>query len=798
MPEEESSPATNDALLERLDALEQVVREQIGRIYALERKLGQAPPATRDPHPFKSPDERGVPIAAPRATAPAPPFGVSQVKWREAQMTEARAEASPKPHPATEPSPPPANIVPAPSINASTASTKKPQDLETQIVGNWFNRIAIVAIILGVGFFLKYAFDNQWIGPRGKVMTGVLAGLALLVGGERLRARDYKQFAQGLSGGGIAILYLSVFAAFSFYQLVGQLPAFALMTMVTATAVLLAARYDALAIAILGLLGGFLTPILLSTGVDNQVGLFGYIALLDLGVLALAWFKRWRSLNYFAFGGTAFLFALWAIEWYQAEKLWTTLFFLTLFFVIFALLPVLHAIAQRGTTDYADISLTFTNAGLYFASAYGLLDDRHRVYLGLFAVVVSAFYLALGYFVFNRNRTDRRLILSLLGLAAIFLTLAVPIQLDQHWTTMGWALEGVVLTWLGLTTHTPAARRAGLLVFLIALGHWLAIDVAEFGLRMEENFTPLLNRRALSGLVLVASLAAVTWLYQKRGARVETQERNLISGGCLLAANAVALLLLSVDVNDFYERMKLPWLENQTAVMRLLTDIESSKQTSLTCLWSIYGWVLLAVGIRRHISLLRYAALTLLGLTAIKVLAIDSRYYVPKLGLVLSVQTWLSFWSIVGALGLGVWFYNRAKEITNKEHQFVLPALIIAANALAVVGLSLIASGYFKAAFAANTDPDALREVLLWQRLSLSLIWTVYGGALLVLGLVRRSGLLRWMGLTLLALVILKVFLFDLNLLDRFYRIVSFIALGVILLVVSFLYQQFQRKVAQE
>src|SRR5207237_10032411 len=125
------------------------------------------------------------------------------------------------------------------------------------------------------GCFLKYAFENQWIGPRGRVIIGLGLGLAFLMLGERLRSRGYRHYSHGLSGGGISILYLSIFAAFAFYHLIEQLPAFLLMTLVTTTAVLLAARYDALPIAVLGLIGGFLTPIVLSTGVDNEAGLFG-------------------------------------------------------------------------------------------------------------------------------------------------------------------------------------------------------------------------------------------------------------------------------------------------------------------------------------------------------------------------------------------------------------------------------------------------------------------------------------------------------------------------------------------
>src|SRR5205085_3367029 len=202
-------------------------------------------------------------------------------------------------------------------------------DLEARIGGSWFNWLGIIAVVVGVSFFLKYAFDQHWIGPLGRVLLGGVTGCAILALAERLRLSGYQAYAYVLSGGGILILYLSVYAAFGFYHLIRQPFPFALMAFVTMAAVVLAARYNAYAIAVLGLIGGFMTPRLLATNVDNEVGLFGYAALLDAGVLALAYFKRWRSLNYLAFAATWLLFAGWWFKFYDDSKLWLTLFFLT-------------------------------------------------------------------------------------------------------------------------------------------------------------------------------------------------------------------------------------------------------------------------------------------------------------------------------------------------------------------------------------------------------------------------------------------------------------------------------------
>jgi uncharacterized membrane protein len=391
---------------------------------------------------------------------------------------------------------------------------------------------------LGVTFFLKYAVDNEWIGPAGRVSIGVAVGLVFLILGERLRKR-YPSYAYGLTGGGIAVLYASIwFASGNKYGLLSQPVAFGLMALVTATATLLAARYSALPIAVLGLIGGFLTPILLSTGVDNEAGLFTYIALLDLGVLALAYSKQWRSLNYMAFISTVLMFAGWYDEWYLPHKLGTTIVFLTIFFAIFALLAVLYNVVNRRPTGWLDLAMVFANALLYFGTSYSLLDDEYYGMLGAFALLVAAFYLGLGYVTYQRDREDSLLVFTFLGLGFLFSVLAVPIQFDQHWVTMGWAIEGAVMTWIGLRAKDQTSRYGALVVFAIALSHWVMVDVHDFAYSVGNEFVPLLNRRALSGAVMVAALAAAAFFYKRYGE--EGEEQSSFAGLFTLGANALA------------------------------------------------------------------------------------------------------------------------------------------------------------------------------------------------------------------------------------------------------------------
>lgn len=198
----------------------------------------------------------------------------------------------------------------------------------------WINRAGVITLILGVAFFFKYAVDNHWIGEAGRVVLGVLGGLALLGGADASWRRRQQVFAQGICGAGIAVLYISFYAAFGFYGLLPFAPACALMAVNTAAAGALALRYNSLAIAVLGLTGGYLTPVVLSTGQDRPWALFGYVLLLDLGALALARTRGWTRIGTPAFLGTLLLYWAWAFEYHLSDKTAAVVFAL-IFYAVF-------------------------------------------------------------------------------------------------------------------------------------------------------------------------------------------------------------------------------------------------------------------------------------------------------------------------------------------------------------------------------------------------------------------------------------------------------------------------------
>ncbi len=771
-------------LLDRLDYLEFALREQISRIYALENKLEITRPdiSLKQPEPYSPPAPHSI-----QAEVVAPEFLPEQP-----MMIEEQDAAAIEPQPLQ----PPLEVE---SEEEVSGIIPEKRDLESLIGGTWFNRIGIFAIVLGAGYFLREAFRRGWIGPQGRVMIGIAAGLGLLFAAEKIRSRGYKNYAYGLSGGGISILYLTFFAAYDRYQLISQLMAFLLMSLVTAAAVLLAARYDALVIAIIGLLGGFLTPYMVSSGVDNQSGLFTYIALLDAGVLAVAYFKQWRTLNYLAFIGTIIISGGWLDEYYAPEKLWTTIFFFTLLFLIFAVLAVFHNIVKRKPTIAPDLGLIFSNAGFYFGTSYFLLENKYHPYLGLFAIVMSAFYLGLGYLTYTRDREDKYLIMTFIGLAAIFLTLAVPIQLDQHWVTMSWALEGLVLTWIGLKSRSLQLRAVSAIIFFISFSHWLMFDLAESSFGYNQSFNPIFNKRALSAVILAGSLVIAAILYQKFKEQVELRERQFFLAGLIVVANLVTLIWLSSDVIDLFNKLRMGIPEGDATAFEYLREkYNNFEALSLTALWTTFGLSGLIVGVRRRVLGARIGGLLLLGLTILKVLAVDSGHFEDKWHRLILNPTFASFLIVIAAMAVTMRLYFHNENVHKDEHRLVFNGSMILFNVLALIALSAESVSYFQKQIDYSKPYEEQRELSLAKQLTLSVIWTLYGGIMLFFGIRRVNRLLRWMGLGLLAISIVKVFLVDLSSLDTIYRIASIIVLGAMLLAVSFLYQQWQKRTEEE
>ena len=581
----------------QLTRLEDLVQRHTQRIYALERQLGEAG--------VSSPVFRGEPSPGEGCTI--------DVEQAAVVPSDIAVEV---------------HTVQDPLVGVGVSQSEPVESMESRIGGNWLNKIGMLAIVLGMAYFLKYAIDNEWIGESGRVILGMVSGLGFLYGGERLRQKGYRGYALTLLGGGISILYFSVFAAYNFYRLLDQLPAFCLMLMITMTAVLMSLRYDSKSIAYLGLIGGFLTPVMLSTGRDNQVGLFTYIAMLDLGVLALAYFKNWRSLNLTAFLLTQLIFLGWTSSFYTSEKLWRTELFLTLFFILFAFVSFIYNIVHQQRTTLRDLTLITFNGAAYFMWTYSLMESQYFNYLGFYAVLMAVFYVGLSLVSFRRARQDSYLFLVLLGVAFTFLTLAIPIQLKQNWITIGWSIEAVVLAWIGLRLEHPQTRLAALCISALVAVRLLFYDVPVYA-GTDRLF--LLNQRSFTFAAGIVSMLMMAYGYaihrqklagpaSEKGSfhkilwRLEAASMTAL----LLLANLLLVYLVTSEISSHFEGQYLYQVS-----WEVRRSLRSQMQLAISAFWASYSIILVSIGILRKFQPIRLLAILLFGVTIAKVFFVD-------------------------------------------------------------------------------------------------------------------------------------------------------------------------------
>ena len=513
---------------ERYSALSREYRGLENRLNALERALkalDDRAQAAATQSPTAPPAATRVEDAPPAAQVPAPPRV-------ESRPTIPLGDGGPpQPQPTRNPWTPPAarppitpTVPPSPARDATPSEPGAPNVaswlLEFFTTGNVVAKAGIVVVFFGVAFLVRYTADRGLLPIEYRLIGAAIGALALLATGWRLR-HSRRDYAVVLQGGAIGVLYMTIFAAFRLYSLLPASLTFSLLLGVVVCSVVLAVVQSDMALAVLGTSGGFLAPILASTGGGSHVALFSYYAVLNAGVLGIAWFRSWRFLNWIAFVFTFGIAAVWGWEYYQPDLRSTTEPFLVFFFLLFIAVAILFAHRQpprlRG---YIDGSLVFGTPAIAFGMQSLLVGDipLGRAYS---AVVVSAVYLGLARWLWRRDAALRVLAEAFLALAVVFLVLAVPFAFDGHGTAAAWALEGTALVWLGVRQERRLARFAGTVTLIGAGIAFVAIQSPRPG------GVPVLNAQFLSGAAIAVGAILAARLLSKYSEALPRAERVL-------------------------------------------------------------------------------------------------------------------------------------------------------------------------------------------------------------------------------------------------------------------------------
>ncbi len=458
------------------------------------------------------PEEKPTGVAAVEtATVSAPsPKATAEMPSLELELSDAAmAEFAPLPKPPLpdQPSQPSGGLGVGDSIR------------EFLFGGNLMVRVGVVVLLFGFAFLVKYAAARNLVPLEIRLTAAFAAGIGLLLLGWRLRIRRFG-YAVALQGGGIGVMYLTLFASARLFHMVPVTLTFAVMVGLVVFSGILAVLQNAAAMAVLGAAGGFMAPVLLSTGTGSHVMLFSYYALLNAGIFGIAWFKAWRWLNLLGFVFTFGIGSAWGVQYYQPHQFATTEPFLMLFFTFYLAISVLFALRQPPRLKgLVDGTLVFGMPLVVFSLQTGLV--RHVEYgLAFSAVAMGLIYIGLATALWRRRDQGlRALVEAFLALGVIFGSLAVPLALSGSWTAVTWSLEGAGLVWVGIRQNRWTARSFGLLlqigsgaVFLLG-SHGVVSQVAVF------------NSRFLGGMILGTAGLFSAFIMERHGTRLHRLER---------------------------------------------------------------------------------------------------------------------------------------------------------------------------------------------------------------------------------------------------------------------------------
>ncbi len=620
------------------------------------------------------------------------------------------------------PEPEPATLFPKPT-SPSAPPPKKPA-LETKVGLTVVNRVGVITLVLGVAFFFKWAVDNDWIGPAGRVILGVLAAFATLAVADFLWRKGQQIFAQGVTGTGIGILFLSIYAAFGFYHLIPQALAFVCMVAAAALAVALALRYRSQAIAALGLFGGYVTPVLLSSGEDLPWFLFSYLLLLNACAVLLAKRRNWRGLEILSFAATLVLYGGWLVNTFtKPQDQFVGTLALAVFYGLYwpsSLQPLFLVAQLLAPSALAAIwggsqAAFFTLALL--VSAAGLARAHWRPHPAALSVTFAAFWISYGIW-------------------------------TNHLPAEFWGVSLAFLLFFAYSVLWPSASVEGLALLVVngavyySVCYWLLET-------QHHNWLGL-----LAVVVAAAYLALGAYRYRRQPMEQPEMRPTMLALG---AALCFLTLAIPIQFTGF----------------------------AISMAWSLEAAAVTWIGVRLRSVKAVWSALAMFALVLVRLVSIDAWMYANATSYANS-QSYPLLWNArfltfaVAAAGLFLAARWAARSLR-------LVALIeyFGGHAVLLWGLSMEAIGW-----AEKTTPA--ENLLSVETVAISILFAAYAAILVSMGVAARSAMNRIAGLALIALVIAKLYLFDIWQLGRIYRISAFVVLGILLIATSFLYSRFR------
>lgn len=699
---------------------------------------------------------------------------------------------------------------PLPPINKPP---KVKTDLEKLIGENLINKIGIAITIIGVSIGAKYAIDHQLISPLTRIVLGYLVGLALLGFSIKLK-KKYGNFSAVLLSGAMAILYFITYAAYSFYDLIPQILTFALMVVFTAFTVVAALNYNRQVIAHIGLVGAYAVPFLLSDGSGKVAVLFTYMAIINTGILIIAFKKYWKPLYYSAFTLTWLIYLLWyAFNYLTTQHFGLALTFLTIFFALFYVTALAYKLVKKEKFAFPDIVLLLINSFLFFGIGYTLLNDHETTnqLLGLFTLLNAIIHFMVSAVIYRQKLADRNLFYLVSGLVLTFITIAIPVQLDGNWVTLLWVAEAALLFWIGRTKNVPVYEKLSYILMMLAffsiLQDWGSVYYNYYTEAPDSRITPLFNIHFLSSLLFISAFGFINRLNQNKKYTSPFVSQKIISKVVAFAIPGILLFTIyyafRIEIETYWNQLfadsivKIP-LENSAYPDSIFND----DVNEFKVIWVI-----------------NYSLLFVSALAWVNVKWIKSR----QLAI---VNTGLIILTLVVFLGEGLYVLSELREsyLAQPPSQYYKSGpfhIGLRYISFAFVALALTACYQYIRRYFTHPNVKAVFELLLhttilwiasselinWMdiaasaqsyKLGLSILWGMYSLLLIVLGIWKKKKHLRIGAIALFAVTLIKLFFYDISHLETVAKTIVLVSLGVLLLIISFLYNKYKHIISNE
>lgn len=678
-----------------------------------------------------------------------------------------------------------------------TKFRKNNPDIEKFIGENIVSKIGIAILVLGIAFFVKYAIDKEWINEIARVGIGVLCG-GIVLGFAHYLRKNFKAFSSVLVGGGIAIFYFTIGIAFHQYHLFNQTTAFIIMLLITGFSVFISIVYNRIELAALSIIGGFATPFMVSTGQGNYQVLFTYILILDIGMLILAYMRKWNLINILAYCFTMILY----FGWLQTKCIGQenapykgALIFGAIFYVVFILMNIINNIKERRKFAALDLTILISNTFLFFGAGMQILSYYHPELKGIFSILLAGFNLVCSFLLYKKFKADVKLVYLMIGLTLTFITIAAPVQLHGNYITLFWALEAVLLIWLGQRSKIVLFRFASVIIsFLMCISlfmDWVNVygSYNEFGVRI------VFNKAFITGLVSSLSLLAVALLLRKDEEKLSYLgiPFNPQNYAAVLKVGFVVLLYLTGLLETGYQVSE--WFNGSVTVAILIQVYHLLFLVAL----NIAGMRLKRKAPQVTLYVLNFTsvAVFLMGFAWLPLPELKDYILSTEMNHVGFIFHYVSITSVIFIV------YSMFRAI-HKKDSFIKNTNVLNSTLVSIAILYLSSIELLLHVLKLNlinvfntNDIEYMDKIMQISNLEthavkigFPILWGLLAFMFLFIGMKKYNKTFRVVSLLLIALTLLKLFTYDIKDASEAGKIIAFIILGVVLLIISFMYQK--------